>query len=134
MVEFVVELIVAYVIVLAIIGFRMLYLNKAGFSAEAARKAEEDSKIFKITFDEFMAMNEQGQDEIFNKAFEINWPNAQEVFEQHKEIDWVVMGQSPSKIISSGNRENEPYEEDLMKLAKEIDAVPFCYSRPPIIE
>ncbi len=114
--------------------FFAVYFSIKFDNAKQAKNMENDLKIFKVTFEEFMAMSEAEQDKLFNEAHEINKENVQKIFNQHPEIDWVTIGQFPPKIISSGKRENEPLEEDSMVLAKEINAVPFVYARPHIVE
>jgi hypothetical protein len=55
-------------------------------------------------------------------------------FIENPDKDWFVIAKKPGNIIDSGKSKNEPFEEDLMQLAKKHDAPVFTYSRAKIIE
>ena len=59
-------------------------------------------------------------------------------FDINPEIDWVIIAREPGNIIACGTMEDEPFGEDLERIAKKINLIPFSFLNPnipgPIIE
>ncbi|NCA77688.1 MAG: response regulator [Alphaproteobacteria bacterium] len=89
---------------------------------------------FKFTYKDFINLNDEKRDELFELAFTINGPFIDNYFQMHKDTDWILIAKEPGKIIQSGKADKEPYQNDLVDLAQSIDGPVYSYSRPKVIE
>ena len=96
----------------------------------------EQQKInpFEYSLSDFLRQTKEEREEIFKLANDINSNFINKYFNDNSEKDWVVIARKKGNIIASGMSKDEPLQEDLRKLAEEVDAPVFTYSRPQIIE
>lgn len=89
---------------------------------------------FKYSFEEFKKLSDEKKDKLFKVASEINFSFVEEYFQLHPTDDWIVIAKAPKYVIAHGKSDEEPYEEDLLEMAAQIDCPVFTYSRPVVIE
>ncbi|MFW9881004.1 MAG: response regulator [Candidatus Thorarchaeota archaeon] len=89
---------------------------------------------FEYSFDEFIRLDDEKKDAALEIAFEANSYYIKKYFNENPDKDWIVIAKRPGNIIKYGKFENEPFEEDLEKLAKKNKLPVFTYSRKKAIE
>ena len=89
---------------------------------------------FRYTFSDFVELPEKEKDRLLEIADKVNLAFVNEYFLEHPDIDWFIIAKEPCNVIDSGRSNDEPFEDDLMELAKKLDAIVFTYSRDKIIE
>jgi hypothetical protein len=89
---------------------------------------------FKYSLSDFLKLPDKEKDRVVAIANRMNSDYVNRYFENHPDKDWIIIANRPKKIIRSGIGKDEPYEEDLLEMAKENGTLIFSYSRPRIIE
>lgn len=90
--------------------------------------------IFNITYTQFIELNSNQRQEIFDKVAKASSAFCKKYFEKNKNVDWIIIAEKEENIISKGFRGNEPFSEEIEAISKEKNKVVFTFSRPAIIE
>jgi CheY-like chemotaxis protein len=99
---------------------------------ESYRKAM--IRPYQFSLAEFMKLTEDERNRIFETVSLLSQPFVEHYFKNHRDKDWIIIAHEPGKIVDSGVSADEPFEDDLWQLSREIDAPVFTYSREKIIE
>ena len=89
---------------------------------------------FHLSFVQFLNLDEDEQDDVFDLAAEISEQFVKTFFEEHPKVDWIIIAHEPENIIDRGLRKDEPLANELAELAKSECTPVFLYSRPPVVE
>ncbi len=89
---------------------------------------------FSLKLEEFLELSDKEIHEANKLASERTKHFRKEYFLNNPNIDWIVISENPNNIIRSGAYQNMPNDQDLIKLAKTLDAPVYGYARPKIIE
>jgi hypothetical protein len=89
---------------------------------------------FTISLNDYIKMPYEKKYKLIDIAYQKNKDIINKYFEENTDKDWIIIAHEIGNIIASGSFDNEPYGEELEKLAEKENAPVFTYSRPVIIE
>jgi CheY-like chemotaxis protein len=96
----------------------------------AAEYRENRVDPFEIELDDYLCLPFEKIVEVNKIATEINRIFVNNFFARNEDCDWIVIAGSHGNVIESGSYKNEPFPEDLNKIAQRIKKPIFTFTRP----